>query len=126
MTRWTVTACRLQRRGHRIDEERHVVIDDLDDRVTRVPAIGRGARIESPQLRLSRLALLRELPERQRRAVEILCAAADEIVGRDMIVELRDETLDEDGIAGAQARCREARNRCEDRLFFFVRALRHG
>src|SRR5262249_28445565 len=47
---------------HRIDQEGHVVVDYLDHRVRRLPAVLFDRRVEDPQLRLARLALAREVP----------------------------------------------------------------
>jgi hypothetical protein len=117
---------RIKRHADGIDEERHVVVDDLDDRVARVPAFAcRGARVKRAQFRFAGGTLLRELPERQRRAEEILRVATGKIVGRDTIVELRDEALEKNGFAGVKPRRREVRDRSEERRFFGVRALRH-
>ena len=55
--------------GHGIDEERHVVVDDLDDRVRRLPAMLVEARIDDAYLRRAGRTLASELPERHRRAV---------------------------------------------------------
>ena len=43
-TRWTSRCCRVELHGHRVDEERHVVGDDLDDRVAagRPAVLGEG------------------------------------------------------------------------------------
>ena len=110
-----------KRHANGVDEEGHVVIDDLDDRVMHGPAMLLAARIERAQLGLARLALLRELPERERRAVEILGAAADEIGARDVIVELREEALDHDRAARAEPLGGEARDRFQRRLFLLLR-----
>ncbi len=50
--------------GHadRIDEERHIVIDDLDNGAMRDRAEFAGARGEHAQLCFARHTLLRELP----------------------------------------------------------------
>ena len=52
---------------HRVDEERHVVVDDLDDRVRRLPAVA-ARRIEDAHARLPGLPSAREVPVRQGRA----------------------------------------------------------
>ena len=38
----------VQFRGHRIDQERHVVVDDFDDRALRFPAVLPGFGVEHP------------------------------------------------------------------------------
>ncbi len=56
---------------HRVDEERHVVVDDFDDRVRRLPAMLLDRRIEHAHAHVAGLALARKVPVRQRRAVQI-------------------------------------------------------
>ncbi len=53
-------AIELHRR--RIDEERHVVVDDLDDRVPGLPAVLAEGRVEHAHMRAPRLAPAREIP----------------------------------------------------------------
>jgi hypothetical protein len=60
---------------HRIDQEGHVVIDYLDHRVRRLPAVLFNRRVEDAQLRLAGLALAREVPVRERDAVKVVRAA---------------------------------------------------
>ncbi len=57
----------VDRRAHRIDKKRHVVIDDLDDRARRRPAIPRRRRIVDAHPRLARRAVRREMPHARRR-----------------------------------------------------------
>ena len=52
-----------QRHRHRIDEERHVVVDDLQHRVRRFPAVRLEHRIEQAHVRRARLALGREFEQ---------------------------------------------------------------
>jgi len=58
-----------QRHGHRIDQERHVVIDDLQHGVGRLPAMLLHVRVEQAHVGRAALAGARELQEigRQRR-----------------------------------------------------------
>ena len=76
---------------HRIDQERHVVVDDLDDRVRRLPAMFFDRRIEHAHPRASRVALAREIPVRQRRAVQVRGLPLGEVLR----VELAEVALDE-------------------------------
>src|SRR5690242_1043026 len=78
---------------HRIDQERHVVVDDLDDRMGRLPAVLFEAGIEDPDPRLARLALAGEVPVRQGRAVEIGRLALGEVLGIDVLEVAEDEML---------------------------------
>ncbi|MNV29161.1 hypothetical protein D3C71_1203790 [compost metagenome] len=50
-----------QRHGHGVDQERHVVIDDLQHGVRRFPTVGLQARVEHADIGLARLADAREL-----------------------------------------------------------------
>ena len=49
--RWSSSRSRASFHRHRIDEERHVVVDDLDHRVRRLPAVVVELRVEHAQLR---------------------------------------------------------------------------
>ena len=52
----------IDRPRNRIDKERHVVIDDLDDRVRRRPAVRIRVRVKDPDLRLALPPPLGEAP----------------------------------------------------------------
>ena len=56
---------------HRIDQERHVVVDDLDDRVRRLPAVLLDRRVEHAHAGVAGLTFAREVPVRKRRAVQV-------------------------------------------------------
>ena len=58
-----------QRHGDRVHQERHIVVDDLQHGVRRLPAMALQGRVEQADLRLARLALQGELQhvDRQRR-----------------------------------------------------------
>ncbi|MPM49373.1 hypothetical protein SDC9_96102 [bioreactor metagenome] len=58
--------------GDRVDQEGHVVDDDLDDGVAGPPAVGLDGRGEHPQPDLAGGPLLGQLPVGQRRAEEVL------------------------------------------------------
>ena len=68
----------------RVDEERHVVIDDRDDRVAAVESILRRERIEHADLRAALLALAHELEHVQRDACPLERIAAVDVVRRHM------------------------------------------
>ncbi len=89
---------------HRVDQERHVVVADLDDGVRRLPAVLGLGRIEHPQLRLPGVALPGELPLRQRGAAQIGRRALGEVLGGDLPVITLNEVADL-----AALRCRDAR-----------------
>ena len=78
-------------RRDRIDEERHVVIDDLDGAVQRVPAICLEGGGEGADLRRIGGALGDEAPGREHGAEQILRIAVQNVVGRHMRVEQPDK-----------------------------------
>src|SRR6266545_4242404 len=92
----------------RVDEERHVVDDSLDDAVRRLPAVLLDVRRVDVDLRLARTAYAREVPVRDRGAAEVLGAAVGEVVGGHVRVVAADEALDVarlggvGGVAGAR------------------------
>ncbi len=79
---------------HRVDEERHVVVDDLDDRMRRLPAAFLKRRIECPHPRVACLALAREVPVRECSAVEIGQLPLGEILRVDLAVVHAHERLE--------------------------------
>ena len=70
---------------HRVDQERHVVVDDFDDGMRGLPAVLFERRIEHPHASAARVALAREVPVRQHRAVEIGRLPLREILGVDVL-----------------------------------------
>ena len=72
----------VQLRAHRVDEERHVVVDDLDDGVRRRPAVLLELGCVDANPRLAALAAGAEVQMRQRGAVEVADAALQQVVGR--------------------------------------------
>ena len=68
----------LQRGG--VHQERHVVVDDLDRRVARAPAVLARRRTEDADLGAARLAHLAELQVRQQRAQQVLGCALGEVL----------------------------------------------
>ncbi len=83
----------IDRSGNRIDEERHVVVDDLDDRVRRRPPIRRRVRVVHPDLGLAGAPTLSQTPQRQGGAVEIAGRAFGNIGRRNVLVKLRNELV---------------------------------
>jgi len=67
-----------------VDEERHVVVDDLDHGVPHRPAVLRRGRAEHPHAGGARGRHAAELPVRQRRAGQVVGAARGQIVGVDL------------------------------------------
>ena len=87
---------------HRVDDERHVVGDDLDHRVRRLPAVLLEVRVVDVDLRLTRRAPLGQVPLRDRGAVQVDLAAIGQIHGGDPVVELPDEGLTRGDAIGGQ------------------------
>jgi hypothetical protein len=72
---------------HRVDEERHVVGDDLDHRAADLPAVGLPGRGVGPHQRAA-LGPVRGEPEvGEGRAADLGRVAADQVLGVDMPVE---------------------------------------
>ena len=72
----------VQHHAHRVDQERHVVGDDLDDGMGRLPAVLLDLGVVDPDLRLPGRAPPGEVEVRRRGAVEIVRLAFGEVVGR--------------------------------------------
>ncbi|OMP13979.1 hypothetical protein COLO4_00515, partial [Corchorus olitorius] len=109
--------------GHGVKQERHVVVDDLDDRVTAVPAVLLEARVVDANARLSRHEFLAQLPVRHRRAVEIGHAARDHVFGVCQTVVVPQERLEQVGNIG-RANARQGhciRHVLADLVFVLVR-----
>ena len=101
---------------HRVDQEGHVVVDDLDDRVRRLPAVFLDAGIEHANSSASGLTLAREVPMRQRGTVQIGRRA----LGQLFRIHLPEVTLDEGFDDGAFVRRNSGPNEPEH----FVETLR--
>ena len=67
-------ALAVQLGGDRIDQERHVVVDDLDHGMAALPAMLVKLRMVDPDAGGPRLPLAAELPDRQCGAVELVGA----------------------------------------------------
>ena len=76
-----------------VDQERHVVVDDLDDRVGRLPAVLLELRVVDAQLGRARPPLLAEAQLRQRGAVEVERVALGQILRRHVAEISPDEPL---------------------------------
>ena len=81
----------IDRQTHRIDEERHVVIGDLDDRVRRQPAISQRVGVVNANLRLALAAPLGEAPQRKCRATKVARAAPDDVARRHVLVKFAND-----------------------------------
>ncbi len=98
-----VALAAVELRGDGVDEERHVVVDDLDDGVLEGPPVGLDGGVEEADLRRTRFALLAKLPERQRSTEERVEGAVDDVVGRDEGEIAPDEVLHALGLVRPQA-----------------------
>jgi hypothetical protein len=81
----------VDRHGDRVDEERHVVVDDLDHRVIGMPAVLFKVGVVYPQDLAARGEFLRRLPVRHGRAVEIGYIAALDVFGVRKLVVVGEE-----------------------------------
>jgi hypothetical protein len=90
--------------GNRIDQERHVVVDDLHHAVARTPAVlaGRGAEHLHP--RRAGLALAPQLPVRQQGTQQVLRVALAQVVDVDLAEVFARERLETGGL-GRGAAC---------------------
>ena len=79
--------------AHGIDQERHVVVDHLDDGVVRLPAVSFQGGVVDPDLGPPAPAGLREVPVRERGAVEVARAAVGQILRRHRFVITAHEAL---------------------------------
>ncbi len=82
------------RHRDRVDEERHVVDDRLDDGVPRLPPVLLDVGRVDVHLQLAGSPDAREVPVRDRRTVEIEVAPVGQVVGSDVRVVRADEPLD--------------------------------
>ncbi len=92
---------------HRVDEERHVVVDDLDHRVVGMPAVLFEDRVVHAQAFAAGHEFLRGLPMRHRGAVQVGDAAVLQIVGIDEIVVMTQEGFDDPERGFGQPSARE-------------------
>ena len=83
----------IERRGHRIDQERHVVVDDLDDGMGRLPALFLGLRAVDPDLGDPERPGLAVAPQGQGGAIEVVRFLAQDVVRRHVGIELAQEAF---------------------------------
>ncbi len=84
--------------AHRVDEEGHVVVDDLDDGVRRLPAVLLELRGVDVDLGRARRALRGQVEVGERRAVEVGGAALEQVVRCDGAVVEADEDVEARGV----------------------------
>ena len=80
-------AAALEAGRHRVDEERHVVVDDLDHRVRGGPGVAAGAGVVDPDRGLARSPPAAQAPDRMRGAEQILRRQRADILGRRPAIE---------------------------------------
>ena len=91
----------VDRHRDRVDEERHVVVDDVDHRVRCVPAFGRNRGRVDTHDRAAGRSVRAELPVGKRRVRQVIGIGTGEVVDRTTGVVGLDEGLD---VVGADAR----------------------
>jgi len=77
-----------QRHGHRVDQERHVVIDDLQHRMRRFPPVALEGRVEHTHIGLAGLAYTREFQRVGRQGGPLLGGVVRELVRLHALVEV--------------------------------------
>jgi hypothetical protein len=112
--------------GHGIDEERHVVVHDLDHRVGARPAVLLDARVVDADLGRARVEPPRERELRQRRPVQVFRVAVREILGIDLVVVLADEGPCFLGGGGLETLVCEAQDLLQESLLLLVAGEVHG
>ena len=95
-------AAPVQLHAHRVDEERHVVGDDLDDRVGGLPAVLLEARVVDADLRRARRPLPHEVERAERQAIQVQRVAVGHVLRGHPPVELPRERLGELGVGAAE------------------------
>ncbi len=88
-----VAALPAQLHDHRVDDERHVVGDDLEHGVGRGPPVTISIGVVDPDLGLAPLAMARGPPMGHDGAAEVGLVAVGEVLGRDPVVVLTHELL---------------------------------
>ena len=81
----------MQKRRTGIDEERHIIRNDLDNRMIGFPALFLKAGIIDADKRIARLVILCKIPQRQRRTIHLIQVHLGQIVPADMFIILPDK-----------------------------------
>ena len=95
-------AAPVQLDADRVDEERHVVGDDLDGRVGGLPAVLLEVRVVDAHLGHPGRPFAREVERAERQAVEVERVALRHVLRGDPPVELPGECLGELGVGTAE------------------------
>ena len=112
--------------AHRVDEERHVVADDLDRGVRRLPAVLLERRVVHAHTRLAALAVAPERPVRQRGAVEVDRLAAVQVGRRRAPVIAAHERLGLGHLVGRDPLSDSLADRFDERRFGVVHTTGHA
>jgi hypothetical protein len=115
-----------QLHAHRVDDERHVVADDLHHRVRRLPPVLLELRVVDAHLRLAGLAPRGEVPVRERGAVDVERAALEQIVRRHPAVVLAHELLDLRRLLGVEPLVQARADGVDQRRLDLLHLDRHG
>lgn len=110
----------------RVDQERHVVVDDLHHRMAAGPALGVGARAGHADLGHARHALPGEGEEAEGGAVEILGREGGDVLGRDVLGEQAHEPGGGLGLRPGRAAARQGGGLFDPFVLQTFRLLRHG
>ena len=96
--------------AHRIDQKRHIVVDDIDDRVRRRPAVLGDAGVEYSDLDGRGATVLDKLPQSQRRAVERFGRPRENVLGRDAVEDVQKEPFEVGRVGTIEALARTGHN----------------
>jgi hypothetical protein len=102
--------------AERIDEERHIVGDDHDDRVRGCESVARRIRVEHADQRAPTRAHAAERELGERRAREVLGTALHEVELRDAVVEVPRQAVGGHRQALASRAARRSRDAVDDGL----------
>lgn len=89
--------------AHRIDQKRHIVVDDIDDRVRRRPAVFGDAGVEYSDPDGRGGTVLDKLPQSHHRAVERFGRPREDVLGRDAIEDGQKEPFEVGRVGGVEA-----------------------
>ncbi len=113
-------------RRRRVDQEGHVVVDDLDHRMARRPAVLGHGGAQDAHLGLAGGARSAELPLGQHGAAQVFRRSLGQIVGVEMADVLAREDLYLQSLFGVQARGGEGQHRFDRLAPQRIRGAAHG
>ncbi len=115
----------IDRPGHGIDEERHVVVDDLDDGMRRRPAVDSRVGVVDADLGPAGPAAAGQVPQRQCTGAQVAGASAGEVHRRNVLIEFGDEGLGLWPVSGILDLGRERRRLLDQPCLLFFGGARH-